>query len=258
MAARRRTTRHHQTLACVLRRTAYGESDLIIGLFTEALGQVSVLARSARRSQKRFGGNLEPLHTLAVELDEADGSQLLYLREAQVVNARPHLLEHLGSMEAAGRFLGWIRHAAPERTPEPELWALLQSCLDQLDEYARQARDAARAAAPLSAPSSALGATRLLSAHGLQLLVVSGWRLELEYCVQSGERCPDGKAAMIDPERGGLVSQAHGGAPFKVDGATRKRLIETQNGALALLEQDAALALELVDRCLRAHAGLRS
>jgi hypothetical protein len=43
-----------------------------------------------------------------------------------------------------------------------------------------------------------------------------------------------------------------------VDGATRQRLIDTQAGSSALLDQDAALALELCDRCLRAHAGLPS
>jgi hypothetical protein len=81
--------------------------------------------------------------------------------------------------------------------------------------------------------------------------------LELEHCVQSGARCPDGKSAMIDPERGGLVSRSEGGAPFLVSGALRRRLILAQAGQSdALEEEDAVLGLELVERCLRAHAGL--
>jgi DNA repair protein RecO (recombination protein O) len=239
MGTRKRATRSHETLALVLRRTPYGESDLVVGLFTQTLGQIAALARAARKSQRRFGGNLEPLHTVAVTLDEAQGSELFRLNEACIERARIRLLENLSGMEAAGRFLVWIRHAAPDHTPEPLLWELAQSCLDELD-----------AGTPRSASLT-------LASHGLPLLVACGWRLELEHCVQSGVRCPDGKAAMIDPERGGLVSRARGGAPFSVGGATRQRLIAAQAGDLtALHESDAPLALELVERCLRAHAGL--
>lgn len=251
MGSRKRTTRRHDTLALVLRRTPYGDTDLVVTLFTESLGVVSALARAARKSQRRFGGQLEPLHTLHVELDEPAGSDLAFLHEASVVTARPHLLEHLDGLDAGGKFLGWIRHAAPAHTPEPLLWELAQSCLDELDAGARLRRHASPCDA--AAPSAAL----TLAAHGLRLLVACGWRLELEHCVQSGARCPDAKAAMIDPERGGLVSREHGGAAFRVDGATRRRLLLTQDGRVrALEERDAELVLALVERCLVAHAGL--
>src|SRR5688572_16142721 len=113
MGTRKRATRSHETLALVLRRTPYGESDLVVGLFTQTLGQVAALARAARKSQRRFGGNLEPLHTVAVTLDEAQGSELFRLNEARIERARIRLLENLSGMQAAGRFLVWIRHAAP-------------------------------------------------------------------------------------------------------------------------------------------------
>jgi DNA repair protein RecO (recombination protein O) len=256
MGGRRRATQSHETLALVLRRTPYGESDLIVSLFTESLGQVSALARSARKSQRRFGGNLEPLHTLEIQIEQAAGSDLLRLCEARIVGARVYLLQDLRAMEAAGKFLNWIRHASPELTPEPLLWDLSQSCLDELDDAVRERQPHRAVEAPPSGPSPPSAALTLAS-HGLRLLVICGWRLELEYCVQSGVRCPDGKAATIDPERGGLISRAHGGASLAVAGPTRQRLIATQAGAArALEESDAELALELVERCLRAHAGV--
>jgi DNA repair protein RecO (recombination protein O) len=248
MGARSRSaTRSHTTHAFVLRRTPYGDADLIVSLFSEKLGQVSALARAARKSQRRFGGGLEPFHTLEVAIDEAQGAELLRLREARVVGPRPGLLTQLDGMEAAGTFLGWIRHSAPAHTPEPALWELLVSCLDELERAALQAPRA-----------DAAGAARLiLAAHGLWLLAACGWRLELEYCVESGVRCPDGKAALIDPARGGLVSRARGGAGLRVSGATRQRLITTQaSGRNALIASDVELTLQLVDDCLQAHAGL--
>ncbi len=259
MGARSRATQSHETLALVLRRTPYGEADLVVSLFTKSMGRVSALARAARKSQRRFGGSLEPFNTLEARLEEAStGADLLKLTEARVVTARVHLLEHLPSMEAAGNFLNWIRHAAPEHTPEPTLWELCQSCLDELDAAARdrvRTSPVASAVRPASAPPPS--STLSLASHGLRLLVACGWRLELERCVQSGVRCPEGKAAMVDPERGGLVSQARGGAPFSVTGPARRRLIAAQAGASnALTEADAELGLQLVERTLRAHAGL--
>ena len=68
MSARSRATKSYETKALVLRRTPYREADLVVTLFTAELGQVSALARAARKSQRRFGGSLEPFHTLEVEL----------------------------------------------------------------------------------------------------------------------------------------------------------------------------------------------
>ena len=244
----RRAARSHTTLAFVLRRTFYGDADLVVSLFSEKLGQVSALARAARQSQRRFGGSLEPFHTLEVELDEALGADLMQLREARVVGPRAGLLTQLSAMEAAGAFLGWIRHAAPAHTPEPALWELALSCLDQLEARALQP-------GATSLPS----ARRTLAAHGLWLLDACGWRLELEHCVESGVRCPEGKAALIDPARGGLVSRARGGAGLRVGAAARQRLISSQaTRSAALEEEDVELTLQLVEGSLRAHAGLAS
>jgi DNA repair protein RecO (recombination protein O) len=254
MGAPNRARTGHTTSALVLRRTPYREADLVVTLFTESLGQVSAFARSARKSQRRFGGSLEPFHTLRVELDETAGAELMTLASAQIEVARANLYGQLEGLEAAGKFLIWIRHATPAHTPEPLVWQLAQGCLDELDLTARAVASTGDAAPALpSLPSP----TRILATRGLQLLAATGWRLELEHCVQSGTRCPDGKSAMIDPERGGLVSRSEGGAPFLVSGATRRRLIEAQEGRNdALEEEDGSLGLELVERCLRAHAGL--
>ena len=175
------------------------------------------------------------------------------MSDARIVTARAYLLTNARALDAAGKFSSWVRHAAPDHIPEPALWELCEGCLDELEAAVQSAVDARAGRDVPPAPSAAL----TLASYGLRLLVACGWRLELERCVQSGVRCPPGKVAMIDPERGGLISIAHGGAAFKVDAATRARLIATQDGqGDALLEADAELARELVERCLRAHAGL--
>jgi DNA repair protein RecO (recombination protein O) len=253
MGARNRATQNHNTAALVLRRTPYRDADLVVSLFTERLGQVAVLARAARKSQRRFGGSIEPFHTLHVELTETGGFELMMLTAARIEQPRACLYEHLDAMEAAGKLLAWVRGASPAHTPEPLLWGLALRCLDELEATARTRRDAASSDPTVPRTST----KQTLAAYGLELLSACGWRLELERCVQSGARCPEGKSAMVDPERGGLVSRAEGGAPFLLSGPTRQRLILAQSGVpSALDEEDAELGLTLVERCLRAHAGL--
>ena len=241
MAAGRRTksVRSHTTRALLLRRTDYGESDLVVALFTEDLGRVGALARGARKSQRRFGGALEPIHTLKVRLDEKSGAELFTLAEASIDRARTRLTSRLEHMEAAGRALGWVRKASPPRTIEPEVWRVLSELLDRLDDPAR-------------VPSARVE----LAEAGLRLLAAFGWGLELSRCVSCGKPCPHGRAAQIDVERGGLVCRSCGGARVRLAGASRARLARAAGGSAGALEAgDLDVAVELTDRAFRAHLG---
>jgi DNA repair protein RecO (recombination protein O) len=130
--ARARAQSLGTTRALLVKRVEYGESDLVLTLFTERFGRVSVLARGARRSMRRYGGALEPMHTLEVSLEERPHGELLTLREAKIQELRLPLTGDLGRLQAAGHALGWLRRAAPARTPEPELWLAIVALLDRL------------------------------------------------------------------------------------------------------------------------------
>jgi DNA repair protein RecO (recombination protein O) len=230
----------HTTRALLLKRVEYGDSDLVLTLFTEKVGRVSALARAARRSQRRFGGALEPLHTLEVRFEDRPRNELSVLREARILTPRPGLTQSLERLRAAGRALGWIREAAPAHTPEPELFMMLETLLDELG--AKDGGDENRA----------------LAASGLRMLTLLGWGLDLERCVRCGKPCPEGAPALVDPARGGLVCRSCGGARKRLDPATRERLGRAvlTGEPRALAPGDADLALELVEAVLKAHAGV--
>ena len=233
MSGARSSRPSHRTRAFLLRRTEHGESDLVLALFTEKLGRIPALGRGARRSRKRFGGALEPFHALMVEVDEPGSGELFLLRDATIATTHTTLTSDLGRMDAAGRALSWVRAAAPPRTEEPTVWAVLERLMDRLD--------AAEATNP----------RLVLAEEGLKLLAAFGWGLTLSVCVRCGRPCEPGRAAMIDAEKGGLVCRACGGGRLTLSGAARERL------ALgALLPEDVDLALELVERALRAHVGV--
>jgi DNA repair protein RecO (recombination protein O) len=229
------------TNALVLRRTEYGEADLVLSLFTETFGKISALARGARKSSRRFSGSLEAMHTLELRLEERPASELFSLREARIAVPRMGLTGSLERLESAGRALSWVRSAAPARTPEPELWSAITQLLDRL-----------------AAREGEVDPLRLLAASGLRILATLGWGLDFERCVRCGKECPAGQPALIDPNLGGLVCRSCGGARQRLSAAERTRLAgAARDGDPRALEpDDAKVALELVERVLRAHAGI--
>lgn len=233
MKAARKARQSHKTRALVLRRVEHGESDLVLALFTESEGRLSALARSARKSQKRFGGVLEPFHTLRVDLDEPGSGDLYALREAVIETPRLNLTSRLDRMDAAGHVLAWVRAVAPPRIAEPAVWRVLASILDRLDE------------------SGDVSSRLVLAEGGLGLLRAFGWGLDLERCVRCGKPCEPGKAAMADPLKGGLVCRSCGGAHSKLSGAARARM-----AAEKLEGGDVDVCLDLVERALKTHAGV--
>ena len=224
--------------ALLLRRVEYGESDLVVTLLTDTIGRVSALARGARKSVKRFGGVIEPMHTLRIAYDDRSGAELVVLREAKLECARPFLVTSLERMQAAGQALNWVRKAAPPRTPEPQVWAAMESFLNHLGN-----------------PDDHVSARARLAATGLQLLAAFGWGIDFERCVSCGKAPAGSQAAAVDAARGGLVCRACGGARRRLSGAERVAL----NGAVTggeLDEGGAALALDLVEQALKAHGGI--
>jgi DNA repair protein RecO (recombination protein O) len=238
VTVRRTASEARIALALLLRRVEYGESDLVITFLTDTIGRVSALARGARKSVKRFGGVLEPMHTLRISYDDRSGAELITLREAKLERARPFLVTSLERMQAAGQALNWVRKAAPPRTPEPEVWAAMEALLDHLTD----------------AHDTTQPRTRL-AASGLRLLAAFGWGIDFERCVSCGRLAAPGQTAAVDASRGGLVCRNCGGARRRISGAERAALIAAASGA-SLEDAHAALGLELVEQALKAHGGI--
>src|SRR5690606_3076572 len=195
------------SLALVLGRVNFRESDLILQLFTEKLGRISALARGARSSKKRFSGSLEPIHTLFVELSDKPKGDLHTLKDAQIATPRVHLASGLERLEAAGKGLSWVKKAAPHHTPEPALFRAIIFFLDELNQ-----------------PVTEHSPRDLLAGFGVRLLEVLGWGLYLTSCVSCGKPCPEGRAAWLHPERGGIICRGCGGGPIRLQGAAREEM----------------------------------
>ncbi|HEX2678106.1 MAG TPA: DNA repair protein RecO [Polyangiales bacterium] len=203
MRAHARQTEHAD--AVLLRSVDYAEADRVVTLLTSRHGKVSLMARGARRSKKRFGGALEPFSLLDVELS-IGGSDVGTLHAASVTRAFPVLLRDLARMSAAGAALELVREVLPDRSPDPAIFASTVSMFDALE----------RGVVP---------AEPLLLAFAAHVMGLSGFAPRLSACGLCGKRPARGQAAEFDPARGFLVCRSCGGAARRLSGAMRELLV---------------------------------
>jgi DNA repair protein RecO (recombination protein O) len=192
------------TDALVLRTVDYGDTDRIVTLLTRSHGKVSGLARGARRSQRRFGGSLEPGALVEVELAPTRG-ELFRLAQARIRQAFPGLLSDFRKLTWAGAALELVREAVPPREPDPLVLEATLRLFELLEADGPPRRD------------------RLL-AFEARTVGLLGWAPNLRSCGSCGRRAAEGQAACFDAALGGLVCRACGGAPLVLSGAARARL----------------------------------
>ena len=224
-----------ESAALLVRSVAYGEADLIATFFTETDGKLSAMIRGARRSTKRFGGALEPIHELSIVLDDK-GKELCVLKEARIVRPREGIVSDLDLMDAAGRALRWVRHLCPARTPEPSAWDSLRALLDVLDAQFP----------PL----------QHLAVFGLGLLADVGYAIDFERCVRCGKPCPDGRPAFVDAAGGGLVCMTCGGARRTIGREVRALALRAQarEPGLVMSPAQASELIAIAEDAMSAHA----
>lgn len=224
-----------QSAALLVRSVAFGEADLIATFFTETEGKIGAVVRGARRSTKRFGGALEPIHELMVTLEDK-GKELCTLKEARIAHVRHGIVADLDAMDAAGRALRWVRHLCPARTPEPAAWSSLRALFDVLD--------------------ARFPPLQYLAVFGLGLLADVGYGIDFERCVRCGKPCPDGRPAFIDAAGGGLVCMTCGGARRTISAELRALAVRAQarEPNLAMTPAQASELVEIAEEAMSAHA----
>ena len=112
----------------VLKVSKHGESDLIIRTLNREGAKVSLFAKAALKSKKRFGGGvLEPTHyIMATYKPHKSGEGLSYLNEAKLVNDFPEVRKDYDHLELALYMVDVIEKFCQEGLSDnPELFNLL-------------------------------------------------------------------------------------------------------------------------------------
>ena len=121
------------TPAIVLRRIDYGEYDFVITLFTLRNGKVSVIAKSAKKSKKRFAGILEIFSILDVVCNVGRRKGLPVLQEASLKYLFSDIRSSTLKTAYASYWAELINEWMESGQKQVELYQLFQYVLREVD-----------------------------------------------------------------------------------------------------------------------------
>lgn len=121
-----------QSEALILRTYPFREADLLVTLFTRAEGKVRGVAKSAKRSKRRFGGALEPLTHVVAHWEEKEKQELARLDSCDVI-ASPLATEVTYPRVVALSYVAEvIDQLLPDHEPSDDIFRLALSVIRRL------------------------------------------------------------------------------------------------------------------------------
>ena len=118
--------------AIVLRTYPMREADLLVTLFTRAEGKVRGVARSAKKSKRRFGGALEPLTYVRAFYDVKERQELVRLDACEVLESPLASEVSYPRAVALGHIAELLDELLPDRESNDAIFRLTLSVLHVL------------------------------------------------------------------------------------------------------------------------------
>jgi len=166
----------------VLRTYKLGEADRIVVIMTAGRGKVRAVAKGVRKTTSRYGGRLEPLSHVALQMHE--GRNLDVVSQAETIDHFRPLRDDLDRLTRGVSLLEVVDQVAQEREANPRLYQMLLGALRTL-----------------SADPSPL----LVPAFYWKVLALDGVSPELDTCVSCGG---DEPVVAFDLVEGGVLCRA--------------------------------------------------
>ncbi len=216
--------------AVLLRAVEFGESDLIVHLLTADAGRFTAIAKSARKSLRRFPGTLDLFNRLAIEGRIRPRGGMGFLEKARLVDA------HLG-----------LRR-------DPARYALASFLVELLDRMSPESMERAEAAHLFALAGESLSLVeRVRPTASLRILLelrvldALGLRPELARCV----RCGRSPGEQIAADHGVQFHVPDGGILCSTCARGQEGLVSIALGTLRALVAGLALPVEqLADHLL--------
>lgn len=236
-----------RTEALVVKTVRFRETSLIARLLTRDHGVVPVIAKGARRPRSRLAAVGEIFQRLDVTYYAKEGREIQTLSAVERLDSPDPTAGSLERMEAAGRWLRFLRAVVPDGAPARPIYELATIGLDRLGRT----------------PIAALG--RWETYHRLRVATALGHGPVVAACAVCGREVPDGGRLAFSIEDGGVVCGACGGgrpAAERIDADAYARLTLYDHpdwGLLASADGDAPAEVgirRLLDRFVGFHVGV--
>lgn len=121
------------TPAILLRRLDYGDYDVIITFFTLKSGKMTLIAKSAKKSTKRFAGILELFSILELVASTGRGKGLPVLQEAVLKQPFSEIRADFKKTAYASYWAELIYNWLEDNYQQVDLYSLFEHVLSELD-----------------------------------------------------------------------------------------------------------------------------
>jgi len=223
----------------LLRSADFGESDRMLHLLTPATGRLTAVAKGARRSVKRFGGNLDFFNHLRVQLDRRRPGAPARLDHARLLRAFHGLRGNARRFGLSCYLLELLDRLAPEGGATADCAGLFAFAIGALER--------------VNADPPDLRLRVLLELRSLDRL---GLRPELARCVRCGGGVAQGQGGVLFhiAEGGPLCFRCESRPP---EGARPAGGLRVQLGTLRALQASLGFRLDRLGRIGLGTAALR-
>jgi len=218
--------------AIILKRIAYGDSDLIITFFTLNHGKITAIAKYAKKSKKRFASVLEPFGELNIVMTSGRNKELLILTEAQLSHSFTKIKKNILKTAYASYWTEIISKSIENSTIQKKLYILFYQLLNLIDK-------------------NIISETAANIIFQIRFANISGIKPELENCCKCKSEINSikGEKVFFDIEKGSVVCENCNRGDKKnipLFKGTIKQLLWVQDK-----EIEKALKIKFTEYCLR-------
>ncbi|MBI5587148.1 MAG: DNA repair protein RecO [Deltaproteobacteria bacterium] len=123
----------YKARAVILNSIDYGESDRILTFHTLEHGKLTGIAKGARRSRKRFVGNIEPASEILLVFFHGGKSDMVRVEDASLIDAYSALKSDIERLSQACYLLELVAEMTREGQRLPGVFSLLTGFLKMLE-----------------------------------------------------------------------------------------------------------------------------
>lgn len=124
-----------RTAALVLRTRMFRDDDLMVDFLGQETGRVSMVARGARKSQRRYGGPIEMGSRVDLELTYRAGRDLQSLTRCEVIVPIRQIRMDYDRIATLAYILELVRLCAREGQGDSRLYGLAIGIIDALEAH---------------------------------------------------------------------------------------------------------------------------
>jgi len=212
----------HTSSAIIIDLRDYGEADRIVTAYTRDAGKITGIAKSAKKSQKRFGAALDLFASVVMSFFVKETSGLVRIDQCRLVQAFPGIQEDITRMSYGSYMAELTKEMSAEGVSHPEVFDGLNMFLSLLDK-----------AGPRE---------DYLRMFEMRLIAAAGFRPVLTACCRCRREWLKGETFRFSNSMGGVVCPACS--------AAQQQTRPLSLGTAKLLEQACNLAVEKIQRLM--------